>query len=370
MKVAFDLRFVHKDHPSGLYTYALELARGLGRVAPDMELGLVVPPGFADDSVKGERFTSGTGFLTLWQHLSFALHKPWGRWQPDIYHYAHFNAPPCGSAALIATIHDLYPLIPGYANALRKYYFKRAITSTLRRAASVVCISNYARGEVASTFPAYAGKLVTIGEAARSDLRVPSPQESDAFLKRYKLAPNYILYIGNAKPHKNLTRLLEAYAKLPHKLRDSHHLVLAGNADNFINAGMQTLAQRLGVESNLHLTGTVEDSELGALYHKARVYVQPSLLENFGLPVADAQALGVPCLISSAGGLPQTGGDAALMVNPLDVEVMSEHLRLLLSDNILRDSLISRGLALSRERTWDSVARRVVELYRQVAHSS
>jgi glycosyltransferase involved in cell wall biosynthesis len=84
------------------------------------------------------------------------------------------------------------------------------------------------------------------------------------------------------------------------------------------------------------------------------------------LPVAEAQALGVPCLISYANALPQTGGSAAVIVNPEDEEEITEHLRLLLSDNILRDSLINRGLALSKERTWDGVARQVAELYKQV----
>jgi glycosyltransferase involved in cell wall biosynthesis len=367
MKVAFDLRFVRRDRPSGLYTYALELARGLGRVAPDMEIGLIVPPGFADSSVRGEQFTSGAGFLSLWQHVAFAFAKPWGKWQPDIYHYAHFNAPACGKAALISTIHDLYPMIPGYCNSAFKQYFLRSIRSTLRRSRKVICVSDFTLGEVTRNFPAYAQKCVMIGEAARTSLHVPTRDEVDEVRRRFNLPRNFVLYIGNAKPHKNLPRLIHAYSMLPAALRNQHHLVLAGNPQSFRDAGLEWLANKFGIEKQFHLPGAVSEEDISAFYHSARVYAQVSLMETFGLPVAEAQALGVPCLISYANALPQTGGNAAVIVNPEDVEVISEHLRLLLSDNILRDSLITRGLALSRERTWDSVALQVAELYRQVA---
>jgi glycosyltransferase involved in cell wall biosynthesis len=366
MKVAFDLRFVRRDRPSGLYTYSLELARGLGRVAPDLRLGLVVPPDFSDESVRGVQFTSGAGFLSLWQHAAFTISKPWGKWQPDIYHYSHFNAPACGKAALVSTIHDLYPMIPGYCNGAFKQYFLRSINSTLRRSRKVICVSNFTLGEVARNFPAYTDKLVMIGEAARTTLHVPTRAEVEEVRQRFNLPNNFVLYIGNAKPHKNLPRLIRAYAKLPAALRNQHHLVLAGNPHGFRDAGLERLALSLGIEKYLHLPGAVGEEDISAFYHSARVYAQVSLMETFGLPVAEAQALGVPCLISYANALPQTGGSAAVIVNPEDEEEISEHLRLLLSDNILRDSLINRGLALSKERTWDGVARQVAELYKQV----
>lgn len=370
MRVVFDLRFVQKGKHSGLSTYSLEMVHGLSRVAKDIDLAIISTSGFSDLQLPVKVFRSDSKFLSLKQHWDFAFSKPWGKWQPDIYHYSHFNAPTSGKALLIATIHDLYPLTEGYCNALQRKYFTSATESTLKRSSKTICISDYTYQEVAQYFPKHKEKLVIIGEAARSILHTPTQEEMTRVCAKYKLPHDSILYIGNNKPHKNNLRLLQAYAKLPEGLRLKHHLVLAGNATEFIEVGFVEKARELGIEGTFHLPGYFADEDISSFYHSASVYAQLSLMEAFCLPVAEAQACGIPCLVSSAGALPQTAGEAALIVNPLDVEEIANKLAQLLTDEELQRSMIQRGLELSKNRTWDTVARQMADLYREVLAES
>jgi glycosyltransferase involved in cell wall biosynthesis len=370
MRVVFDLRFVQKGKHSGLSTYSLEMVHGLSRVAKDIDLAVVTAPEFFDQQLPAKVFRSDSQFLSLKQHWDFAFSKPWGKWQPDIYHYSHFNAPSSGKALLIATIHDLYPLTEGYCNSLQRKYFVSATESTLKRSSKTICISDFTYQEVVRHFPRHKEKLVVIGEAASSILHTPNQQEMTHFCARYKLPLDSILYVGNNKPHKNNLRLLQAYTKLPEELRLKHHLVLAGNITEYIEAGFVEKARELGIEGTFHLPGYFADDDISSFYHSASVYAQLSLMEAFGLPVAEAQACGIPCLVSSAGALPQTAGEAALMVNPFDVEEIANKLTQLLTDEVLRRKMIERGLELSKNRTWDTVARQLADLYRQVLTES
>lgn len=165
-----------------------------------------------------------------------------------------------------------------------------------------------------------------------------------------------MLYVGGLSPHKNLPRLIEAFAI--GALHDVD-LVLVGDLKDVFLTHVPALKQavaRLGLERRVHFTGFVPDADLAHLYSRAYALVQPSLMEGFGLPPVEAMACGTPVLSSRAGSLPEVVAGAGEFFDPLDIGGMAEAIRSLLADPGRRDRLAGTALARSRTFSWAASA--------------
>jgi glycosyltransferase involved in cell wall biosynthesis len=236
----------------------------------------------------------------------------------------------------------------------------------------------------------WADRILTVSEAARRDLiswfRLPQEKvrlvtegpdacfrpcaagaESDDALRRCGLAPGerYLLYVGGLSPHKNLPRLLEAFA---HVGGDGVRLILAGDLGDVFHTHVPELRRtvdRLGLGDRVHFPGFVPDADLVYLYNRAYALVQPSLLEGFGLPPVEAMACGVPVLYSRAGSLPEVVGDAGLDFDPTDGAEMAGALGRLLADPALRDRLGRTALRRARLFNWAAAARALLDCFHE-----
>jgi alpha-1,3-rhamnosyl/mannosyltransferase len=171
------------------------------------------------------------------------------------------------------------------------------------------------------------------------------------------------LYIGSNKPHKNLMRLVKAWAKIPPPPDIS--LVIAGVWDRRFPE-VKLMAQELGLTGSMIFLGPVEEADLPALYSGALAFVFPSEYEGFGLPVLEAMACGVPVACSNVSSLPEVAGDAALTFAPMDVEAMAATLHRLIKDAELRVNLKERGLHRAAQFSWEKTAQATLHLYREL----
>jgi glycosyltransferase involved in cell wall biosynthesis len=241
-----------------------------------------------------------------------------------------------------------------------------------------------------------ADRILTVSEAARRDLRAwfrlpedrirvvtegpdaifsprPAGEESDAALERTGIAPGtrYLLYVGGLSPHKNLPRLIEAFAAATASAgsdQDDLKLILVGDLGDVFHTHVPELREtvaRLGLGSRVLFPGYVPDADLVFLYNQAIALVQPSLLEGFGLPAVEAMACGVPVLYSRAGSLPEVVGDAGLDFEPTDVADMARSLCRLLGDGALRRRLAGRAESRARRFTWSATARAVLDCFHE-----
>ncbi len=237
----------------------------------------------------------------------------------------------------------------------------------------------------------WADRIVTVSEAARRDLiawfRLPEGRfrvvtegpdaafgpgdpdgGSDAVLARYGIAPGsrYLLYVGGLSPHKNLPRLIEAFAlAAPGDVR----LILVGDLGDVFHTHVPALREavgRSGLGDRAHLTGFVPDADLAHLYRQAYALVQPSLMEGFGLPPVEAMACGTPVLCSTAGSLPEVVGDAGLYFDPTDVAAIAGVIRASLADPVGRGRLSIRALERARRFTWASSARSLLDCFEEL----
>ena len=234
----------------------------------------------------------------------------------------------------------------------------------------------------------WADRIVTVSESARRDLlawfRLPEdrvrvvsegpdavfvPGEpgraSDAVLRSYQIEPGsrYLLYVGGLSPHKNLVRLIEAFAL---GATPDTRLILVGDLGDVFHTHVPALREavdRFNLGDRVHFTGFVPDADLAHLYRRAYALVQPSLMEGFGLPPVEAMACGTPVLSSLAGSLPEVVGEAGLYFDPTDIEAMSDAIAALLNNPAERDRLAALALARAARFTWASAARSLVACF-------
>jgi glycosyltransferase involved in cell wall biosynthesis len=195
---------------------------------------------------------------------------------------------------------------------------------------------------------------------------VRDPQILEGARARYGIGPRYLLYVGTLQPRKNLDRVVEGFARLAATPgMHSVQLVLAGKRGWLYGTLFSQVARR-GLEGRVLFPGYVDETDLAALYSGALGYVYPSLYEGFGIPVLEAQACGVPVMTSNNSSLPEVAGDAALLVDPTDVDAISEAMLQLATDDALRATLIERGFANVKRFSWEKCARETLEVLESV----
>jgi glycosyltransferase involved in cell wall biosynthesis len=281
--------------------------------------------------------------------------------------------PVWGVKHVVVTMHDTLPLahpelvFPTWQGRVSWALKEHA---AVRWADCIMTVSQAARRDLLTWFRLPEERVRVMTEGPDTAFRpIPPGPESDAALARHGVAPGtrYILYVGGLSPHKNLPRLIEAFARADPD-RGTVKLVLVGDLGDVFHTHVPVLraaVARLGLDDRVHFPGFVPDVDLVHLYNRAYALAQPSLLEGFGLPPVEAMACGVPVLYSRAGSLPEVVDDAGLDFEPTDVAAMAEAIGRLLGDPGLRARLARLALRRARRFTWDAAARALLDCFHE-----
>lgn len=246
---------------------------------------------------------------------------------------------------VVFTIHDLIHLdVQQERSRFKTLYYQQVVRPAVARAHRVLTVSEYSRQRLLEWSGVAPEQVVVVGNGVDAAF---SP-----FGKIHQPGYPYIFYVRNAKPHKNVSRLLEAFAQMT---VPGVRLVLSGQADE----AARHQALRLGIDGRVVFAGRIPEQNLPAYYRGAAVVTMPSLYEGFGLPPLEGMASGVPVVVSNATSLPEVVGDAGLLVDPHDAASIAGGLSRALTDTALRQTLRTRGLERARQFNWDAVAGRV-----------
>ncbi|HEV3163485.1 MAG TPA: glycosyltransferase family 1 protein [Isosphaeraceae bacterium] len=238
-----------------------------------------------------------------------------------------------------------------------------------RQADRILTVSETAKRDILDWFGLPAGWVCVATEGPDAVFRPMEPgPESEEIVRRYGITPGsrYLLYVGGLSPHKNLPRLIEAFAQAAHA---DVKLVIVGDFGDVFHTHVPELraaVAKLQLESRVLFTGYVPDDELAFLYSMAYALVQPSLMEGFGLPPVEAMACGTPVVCSTAGSLPEVVGNAGLFFEPTDVQSIAEALRQILEQPELRERLARLALERAKRYTWSASAEAVLACFDEV----
>lgn len=246
-------------------------------------------------------------------------------------------------------VHDLRPISHPEAS-LQSLYFRAWVPPLLRQCRLVLTNSGFTAGEIqrCTGLPEARIQVIPLGYDAQRFR--PAPTSAEA------LHRPYLLHVGQAYPHKNLRRLIEAFAQLAPR-HPEVRLLLAGKPHPTETPRLKALVEERGLQRQVEFRSYVPAAELPDLYRGALALVYPSLWEGFGLPVLEAMACGTPVLTSLGSGTEEVAGEAALLVDPTAVAALLEPLAALLEQAALRDVLRQRGLARASCFSWLATAR-------------
>ena len=267
----------------------------------------------------------------------------------------------------VVTIHDLYPLvIPGYCSKAKQAYFRYVSRQNAKNAAQVICVSQNTKADVIRELGIEADKITVISQGY-SKYFVPEVNDGvcQSLKEKYALPDKFLLYTGNHKSHKNLTRLFYAYKELKQSIRKQWPIVLTGPIVQE-TATLKQLAVTLGIHHQIQFIGMVDSDELPALNAMASLLLLPSIYEGFGIPLVEAMACGTPVVCSNVSAIPEVVGQAGRLFNPYDIsdiaKVVSRAVECDIDNPETKQGCIERAQSFS----WQKTTNKTYQVYKQV----
>jgi alpha-1,3-rhamnosyl/mannosyltransferase len=354
----------HLKNPTvGLGRYARELTEAIGRVDSVNEYEILMPD-------LGHRFPDRPNIrYTLirfplfrrrfWEQTAHLRVGPY-----DLLHFPHDSCVAWKRGKFVATIHDAKPLL--FPELRSKPNLNAGIEQLLvgdRRAKidHVITVSNSSRRDLIQQLELPSDRITAIPPGIDSSRFHPvSPAQTGA-------GRPYVMSVAGSDPTKNIANLVRAFAAVPERLRRIYDLILVGDVSK--REEVCAAIEREGIASQTRLAGIVPDEELIRLYQGATVFVFPTLYEGFGLPVLEAMACGCPVICSNTSSLPEVAGDAAVLVDPRNVEHIAAQLAHMLDSPLVRADMRERGRARALDFPWERTAKETIDVYRHVVNS-
>jgi glycosyltransferase involved in cell wall biosynthesis len=238
--------------------------------------------------------------------------------------------------------------------------------SAARKSDRILTVSEASKRDILHFFNVPPEKIVVIYNGIDERFWIqPSVEEIARVRERFQLDHGFVLYAGTIKPHKNLVRLIEAFAALRKGEFEELKLLIIGDEISKLPA-LRRAVHSHKLHKHVRFLGFLPDETLAALYRLAAVFVFPSLYEGFGLPPLEAMASGTPVVTSNVSSLPEVAGDAAILVDPYDVSSIVDGVRRVLTEPSLADELRRKGLTRARDFSWERSVARTHDIYRLV----
>jgi len=290
----------------------------------------------------------------------------------DLYHSTHYVLPLLVPSKVVVTIHDLIHLLyPEFLpSRLAFFYAQRMIRHSLGRSDRIITVSRSTKTDLKRHFDVDSGKIRVVHNGVDDRYRQELPSaEIQRWLQNFGIRQPYLLFVGNpTKPHKNLDRVLQAYAKAAREGKLDAPLVCVGDRGSAAFK-LRQRAEQLGIDEQVQLLGHVAEEALPALYQGASLLLYPTLYEGFGLPVIEAMASGVAVITANGSALKEIAEGYAHLVDPLDVDAIADAIGYCMTDTEHREALAKLGRRRSEDFHWKRTAEKTLEIYRSVLAS-
>lgn len=364
MKIALEIIPAHRTIDDGYSRFMYAIVNAvLARNTRHEFLVILGPDGnesFITPSVRATVVRCKPGNRNLNQQFSAArLARAWGA---DVLH--NFGAPASlfWGKPLILTIHDVAIVAQPELFPKRWVWYQRYTYAALKKKNPlVVTVSEFSKSEIVKYFRFPADRIHVVYPIPFHAPRAVGTDEQDRTRAQLSLPQKYFLYVGILEPRKNLVRLVHAFEQ--YRAHGGDAALVLGGRMGWKSAELQDAIRVSPAAEHIHLPGFLSDEQLPGVISAAHAFVYPSLYEGFGIPPVEALMFDVPVLSSTAASLPEVLGDAALLVDPLDTDVIAAGLRRIDDDTALRTDLVARGRLRRARYGADASAAAVLSLY-------
>ncbi len=361
MKIGIDASPIFHQR-GGVGTHTLHLIENLLKLKSDHQFFLYSSR-LSDESFP---FLTQKNIQLIYGNKLYLRYRIWKE-RIDIVHGTNFRLPGYGRKGNIITIHDL--ALVKYPSFGKKFGGRFSFWRTKKRALRadrIIAVSKSVLEDIVQFIGAPEEKIKVIYNGVDPFYFPDDNQE--VFLKiRQKFGikkERYLLFTGTIEPRKNVKTVLKAFSRNK-KIRKDFNLVLAGGK-GWKNSDIQQFIIDEGLLEEVVITGYISREELRVLYSCASCFVFPSIYEGFGIPLLEAMACGVPVICSNSSSLPEVVGDAAITIDPHDIDGFSTGMEKIVEDEGLRKNMILRGFERVKHFSWEETAKKTLQVYEEV----
>jgi glycosyltransferase involved in cell wall biosynthesis len=382
MRIGIDARAIlnpEKAAPTGVANYVWQLVKNLLEMDKENQYILFFDFKVQDKDVK--RFTQPNVKIKFFPFSDYKKYMPaayseilgmatFAREKMDVLHTTSplYRVPASYRGKIVTTFYDFAPyrrgdLFPKLSTAKLKTLYSFAAKKSDR----IITVSESTKKDAREFLGYPEEKITRIYNGIDKRFFQQDEHSKDDMKKEHGILGKYILFLGTLEPRKNLSRVLDAFArfKKSYKNKFDYQLVVAGKRGWLMETYFQQ-ASDLGIADDVVFTGYVGGDELKPLYTSAEFFVMPSLWEGFGQTIVEAMACGTPCLVSKVSSIPEITGDAAYFVDPHDTEGITKGMMELASNRELREKLSAAGREQAKKFSWEKCARETLEVYKNV----
>lgn len=368
MRIGIEAQRIFRSKKHGMDIYALQLIKHLQEIDHVNEYFIFVRPG-EDVCLKPTH-----NFQII--QINSLTYADWEQvWLPqnvtdyniDILHCTSNTAPLFCSIPTMVTIHDIIYLNSAFSGGslyqkLGHFYRKWIVPKVYNRATKVMTVSNF---EV-NTIEKHFGNTEKLEVAYNGINPMFNQRANDELISRVRhdlgLPEDYILFLGNTAPKKNMSRVLDAYAQCRINAENPLPLVIVETDSDIVLRMLEDLGFSEMMD-DIHCIGYVANDMLPVVFQEATLFLYPSLRESFGIPILESMASGTPVIASSTSSMPEVGQDAAVYVDPYSTEMLSAKINEILNNTDKQKSMIKKGYARAIQFSWANTADQVHSSY-------
>ncbi|WP_027623636.1 glycosyltransferase family 4 protein [Clostridium lundense] len=290
----------------------------------------------------------------------------------DLYHVPQngIGIPENKKCAFAITLHDVIPYkMPETSSERYLKLFNETLPNVISNCDGIITVSNYSKNDIIEAFNFPKDKIF-VTYLASEDIYAPIDKCicKNLIKEHYSISEDYILYVGGFSPRKNIIGLIEAFSILLNLYKSDIKLIIAGKQGKSY-ALYKKRCEELHIEDKVIFPGFIPLEHLPYFYNGCEAFVYPSFYEGFGLPPVEAMACGVPVIASNTTSIPEVVDDAALLIDPYNIDDICASMYRILLDKKLRDSLVLKGLVRSSELNWDKTAKGTIIAYNKIINS-
>ncbi|QQG40432.1 MAG: glycosyltransferase family 4 protein [Candidatus Levyibacteriota bacterium] len=298
----------------------------------------------------------------LWTQIALPFdlyfHKP----RPDVFFSPTHYAPRFSPVPTVISIMDLsYIRFPEMFKKSDLYQLRNWTSYSVNKAKKIFTISQASKNDIIKLYGISEGKVIVTYPGVRHK----TAMQNSKIKEKYGIKEDYILFVGTLQPRKNIVRLIEAFSKIQDKDID---LVIVGKKGWMYEDILQA-PKKYNVENRVKFLEFVSNEELQEFYKHAVCFILPSLYEGFGLPILEAMQYGCPVITSNVSSLPEAGGEAAIYVNPEDVDDMAKKIEMVISNKKIQEELREKGYKQAKKFSWERAAKETLKVLEEVANA-